>query len=198
MKQILAIALLLMILPACGKDNEGNSGGGGSDPANVRDAHVEGAWQIPCLGGSLELKLNVTQDSIAFTSGFYETGDQCSSPDRRIQTIRMGYTRAGTIAGTNPLKHKLNTTPISNLVTFYGTEVARANEEQYCGLTDWTEGVAREISQLNCEADEREDGGTPLYSTYQIVDGKLRVEQVIRLKDGAIQSSSWPLFSRAP
>lgn len=142
MKKIFNLAFLLLSVVAC---NGGGGSGGGSSTGSVLEVH-KGYW-LGCEddannneSASYQIFLDDNQatEEVTFFSGL---GCNSGSEGYNLRTIYT-YTRSGN--NYNFTVVSITSTSLSN------ADVTNSNNISYCGYTDWSLGIPKNIAGRNC------------------------------------------------
>ncbi len=170
------VGVLAAALAACGDD-----GGAAPDAAVTADAPVdavavdpalEGVWRAACTADNdATVELTIAGDVVTeVATTFLDTNPPCTEP-LAVLTHRMTYTLRGPgedgVTKWDRRTESITTEPKN------AAEVADWNTRSYCGYSDWTLSVAKEISGRGCNVDGQDIAVFPVgfvyYTVYKIV-----------------------------
>jgi hypothetical protein len=149
-----------------------------------RDGLIASDWQETCNGSGSEYK----QQSVSFKA---PTDDQpfpsfswkraqysdagCTTEFFHLEEIYAPFAVGPTIEHDEDDVHKLDLTLRQSLFAITDADaIAWANENAYCGFTDWQAGVAQDVTGIACEDDEEAvAAGTKTYAVLRVDDETL-------------------------
>ncbi|WP_374078933.1 hypothetical protein [Bdellovibrio bacteriovorus] len=158
--------VVTVTLVACAKEDDSSEG-------------LEGSWQTECSKSSSTSSIS----SLSFSGGSFTgaalgyAGLTCSTP--AIEMNITGSYIVGGVVKENPKSYALDLTyGPTTMKALSQAQVDHFNTNSYCGFTDWTLNVAKDVSGLTCGGSQVAAVGKKYYDIFAIYNYSLSIDDV--------------------
>ena len=179
MKNIIAIIILSLILFGCGEKEE-------SDDSATTE--LEGTWATDCYQYSNsqynKKTIVVSGKNYTYTSEYYSSSKCATVEDKWVYTLTSLVIGAEMTFSSGGSGHRFTTYHNSTKLEWQSaSSVSWANNNSYCGISNWVINVAQDVSGKTCGSSTEWSSGITLYGLY-LLDGTKLLP--------SISSSSYP------
>ena len=179
MKNFLIIIILSLILFSCGEKEE-------SDDSATTE--LEGTWETACYQYSNsqynKKTIVVSGKNFTYTSEYYSSSKCATVEDKWVYTLTSLAIGAEMTFSSGGSGHRFTTYHNSTKLEWQSaSSVSWANNNSYCGISNWVINVAQDVSGKTCGSSTEWSSGITLYGLY-LLDGTKFLP--------SISSSSYP------
>ena len=178
MKQIILIIILSFVLFSCSKEESDDSG----------TTELEGKWETDCYQYSNsqhnKKTIVVSETNYTYTSEYYSSSKCATVEDKWVYTLTSLAIGAEMTFSSGGSGHRFTTYHNSTKLEWQSaSSVSWANNNSYCGISNWVINVAQDVSGKTCGSSTEWSSGITLYGLYLLDGTKLLPSQ---------SSSSYP------